>query len=275
VRWTVVLLAGFGCFAPSAQPGAPCPSGVCPEGLICSSTTATCELRASDASIGSDDAPTDPSTDGAIDAPPDAATMAMLVQQTTNYATSAAMLSATLATTPASGSVLVMIGATPSGGLTSVTGAGATWTRATQSLMNSNVEIWFGVTNGSSATVTVARTNNVAPMWLAVSEWSGLSTTSTVDKAASTYGSGNPVSAGSIQTANARDVIIFAATAYTPNTYGVPSPGTWTPMTGIAGQTNTQSAWYRVESATGTFAPQVTQTGGFWEAAIVALRIAP
>ena len=48
-----------------------------------------------------------------------------------------------------------MIGAAEHGGLASVTGGGvATWTRATRSLNNTNIEIWYGITDGSSAAVT-------------------------------------------------------------------------------------------------------------------------
>src|SRR4051812_31191575 len=99
-----------------------------------------------------------------------------LVQQVTGYApNSNAPLAATLPSLPAAGHLLVMIGAAEHGGLTSVTGGGvATWTRATRSLSNTNVEVWFGVTDGSSATVTVTFPAFGLPMWLAVTEWSGM-----------------------------------------------------------------------------------------------------
>jgi hypothetical protein len=47
-----------GCYSPRPSPGAPCPDGVCPSGLVCSPATRTCELMA---------------TDAAVDAPPDVA----------------------------------------------------------------------------------------------------------------------------------------------------------------------------------------------------------
>lgn len=37
-----------GCFRPSPQPGAPCPDGLCPDPLVCSQQTQTCERAASD-----------------------------------------------------------------------------------------------------------------------------------------------------------------------------------------------------------------------------------
>jgi hypothetical protein len=276
VRWTLALVVWLGCYAPNARPGAPCPDGVCPEGLVCSPATTTCERMAISVQDGGADALDSSVADGAADAMPDAPPpTATLIQQATNSIAIGATLSATLAAAPVSGNVLVMVGATPSGSLTTVTGGGATWTRAAESLINTNIEIWFGVTDGSSATVTITRTNNAATMWLAVSEWAGLATSSTLDKGTATDGTSATISAGSITTTNARDLIMFAASAPAPNTFGAPTPGTWTAMTGISTPLITQAVWYRIESTTGTFAPQVTHTGGAWDAALVAQRIAP
>lgn len=108
---------------------------------------------------------------------------------------------------------------------------------------------------------------------MAMSEWSGIATTNTLDAAASDNGSGNPASAGVITTTNARD-LLFATTAYAPTTFGIPTPGTWTEMTGISNVAITQDAWYRTESVAGTFALQVPRSGGRWDAAVAALRIA-
>jgi hypothetical protein len=278
VRWRLVviawLVAWLGCYAPSAQPGAACANGQCPEGLVCSPMTNTCERMA----IGVQDADIDARTVDAppADAPPDAApATATLIQQATNSASPAATLTATLPAAPVAGHMLVMIGATPSGALTTVSGGGATWTRAASSTVNSNIELWYGVTDGSSATVTINRTNNLSTMWLAVSEWAGLATTTPLDRAIANDGIANPVTAGAITTTNARDLVLFAASAYAPNTYGVPGPGAWTAMTGITTSLVTQGAWYRIESTTATLAPQVTRSGGSWDAVLVALRITP
>lgn len=240
--------------------------------------TNTCERMAAGHDAGADASMLDasPSDAPAADALPDAAPVtATLIQQAKNSAATAATLSATLPAAPVAGHMLVMIGATPSGPLTSVTGGGATWTRAASSTVNSNIEVWYGVTDGSSATVTISRTNNGATMWLAVSEWSGLATTMSLDAASANDGFAGPVTAGAITTTNARDLVLFAASAYAPSTYGVPSPGAWTAMTGIDTNMITQRAWYRIEATTGMLAPQVTYTGGTWDAAIVSLRIAP
>ena len=72
----VVLFAA--CYAPSAQPGAPCPDGVCPSGLVCAPATQTCERTAVPADASVDDAseldaPVDAPEMVTVDAPPDAA----------------------------------------------------------------------------------------------------------------------------------------------------------------------------------------------------------
>src|SRR5688500_7818979 len=97
--FTVVALVG--CYSPQPQPGAPCPDGTCPTGLVCSPASRTCELHAVDAAVGDITMPIDASRDGAVT--PDAPlNLPSLVQQTTNYAASTATLSATLSAAPAS-----------------------------------------------------------------------------------------------------------------------------------------------------------------------------
>ena len=236
---------------------------------MCSPATNTCEAHAIDA--GSADS-SEPPNDVAIDA----ATMPLIVQQVTNHADAVTTLSATLPVTPAAGHLLIMIGANLSGSLASVSGAAVTWTRAASSLINSNVEIWFGVSSGTGAVVTIARPQTVAAMWISVSEWSGLATTNLLDAAHAADGDANPVTAGSIATTNAHDLLVFAATTALPSTHGAPAPGSWTAMQGVSTTTHTQSAWYRVVTTAGPQAPQVVQSGAAgWEAAIAAFRTAP
>ena len=67
--WGIVLVAA--CYAPHASPGSPCAeNGGCPVGLVCSPSSATCELSAIDAPTSSpgDDAGLDATTDGPRDA---------------------------------------------------------------------------------------------------------------------------------------------------------------------------------------------------------------
>lgn len=271
MRLGTVLVACVGCYTPHPQAGAPCPDGVCPSGLVCSPATATCELRAVDARVNDS-----PLRDAAIDATPDAPTDApstpMLVQQVKTTADAAATLSATLAA-PVAGHVLVMIGGGPAAPIGTVTGGGATWTSAAGSYVNSNEEIWFGVTDGSNRTVTITIPNTAGPIFMLVSEWSGLAIANTLDIGNVANGVTSPASAGSITT-HARDLVLFGVSAFVPETFGTPSPGSWTALTPIAATSVVQSAWYQL-APPGTYAPQITTTGTPWDAAITALRVAP
>src|SRR5215470_10206644 len=163
-------LLAAGCFRPHPEVGSLCsPEGVCPDGLICS--MGKCVLAPFD-----DAAPDDTLADTAgFDAPPGAP---ILVQQVTAHLDHAATLSATLPAAPQAGHVLLMIGANEHDVLTSVTGGGTTWTMAAGSQVNANEEVWFGITDGTSATVTINCATNCGaqPTWMNLSEWSGLAT---------------------------------------------------------------------------------------------------
>lgn len=265
------MLLASGCYAPHPQPGAPCASTACPDGLVCSPATMTCELHAIDAAV--DTRIVDAPIDARIDAPPADAppTGPRVVQQATNHADSAASLSVTLPNLPASGDVLVMIGGDPAAELTGVTGGGATWTAAARSAVNANVEIWVGVTDGSSATVTITLTNSTSSMTIAVSEWAGLRAANLVDVTSTGNGLASPADPGPITTTAANDVLIFGVGDGAPNTFGTPGPGTWTALDAVTGVI-TQGAWWRYVTATGTFEPTVGETSGQWDAALVALR---
>jgi hypothetical protein len=265
VRWLLALVGSVGCYAPDPQPGAPCPAGVCPEGLECSPATSTCEVRAVDAAI-----PDDASDAMLLDAPPGQ----LIRQQITNHAENVTTLSATLPAAPAADHLLVMIGANLSGALTSVSGGGAIWSRAASSLIYSNVEVWYGTTNGSSATVTIAMSQAASAMWMSVSEWSGLEPLGPLDGARADHDEMNPVTAGSITLLHGHDLLLFAATTALPNSFTSPTPGTWTALQGITSATHMQNAWYRIVMTAGAQAPQVLQSRDEgWEAAVVAFRI--
>lgn len=275
MRWLLALCLWAGCYAPHPSAGAPCADGVCPEGLVCSPSTQTCERAAIDAAVH--DGPV--MHDAMIDAPrdamivPDAAVGPLLVQEATGYTAMGSTASATLPAMPGAGHLLVMIGSCTSGPV-SVSGGGATWTQATSSLINSNEEVYFGVTNGTSATVTITLANASAPVFLWVGEWSGMQTVNILDKATSTSGLASPASAGSIAPTNAKDLVLFAVSAYSPNAIGTPAPGTWTPLAGITQNAITQREWYLVQSAAMSHAPAVSlnNPSGGWDAAIAAFR---
>ena len=50
MRWGI-LLGVAACYAPNPKAGSPCESSPCPDGLVCSPATLTCEVRAVDASL--------------------------------------------------------------------------------------------------------------------------------------------------------------------------------------------------------------------------------
>lgn len=278
MRWGVALGVLAGCYAPQPPAGAPCPAnGTCPTGLVCSPATNTCEKQAVMADARHPDGSTIIDIDAAIDARPLDAFVAnapKLVQQNTNYADNAGTLSVTLATAPVSGHLLIMIGATPSGSLTSVSGGGATWNAATGSFVNANEEIYYGITNGTSATVTIARTGSTSPIWLSVSEWSGLATTGVLVDAKSKDGTTTAANPGGSVITTGATLLVFGASNNSPNTFGTPTPGTWTALTPISGF-QVQSEWYRVEPTAGTYSVSVSQTANAWDASLAAFRYTP
>jgi hypothetical protein len=218
-------------------------------------------------------------TNAAFDAPPmepdaaitDAAHVdaPAFVQQAEAEAPNSNMpLVATLPAPPIAGHLLVAIGADEAGRLNGVTGGGvASWSLAAQSLANTNIEIWYGVTDGSSATVTVTADQDSLPMWVVVGEWSG---PTTFDGAKSAYGSASPASAGA-QSVHANDLVIFGVADQAPTTFGMPEGG-WMPLMPARSNHTEQRVWFTVAAATGTLAPSVTETALSWDAAIAAFR---
>lgn len=197
-----------------------------------------------------------------------------LVQQATAYAASAPVLSATLPQLPAAGDTLVMIGANPDSSLDSVTGAGTSWQRAARSTANANVELWYGMTDGSDATVTIALSGATASMSLEVIEWVGLATPGMVDTQVHLAGRTSPATAGTLAT-SAPDLVVFAVGDGGPNTFGIPSPGAWIALDGILEPNHQQAAWFIVAQTPDTFAPTVTETANHWDAVLVGLELAP
>lgn len=226
-----------------------------------------------DAATGDGQAPridglviSDARIDAAASPPPALVQQAIGTANTTN-----APLTATFPAAPASGDVLVMIGAAEHGGLASVTGGGvATWTRATRSLMNTNIEIWYGVTDGSSSAVTITFPAYTLPIWLLATEWSGLATSNVLDMAASTAGTASPAAAGAV-TASAHELVIFGVGDQTPNTFGVPG-GAWMPLTAVSSNATVQNVWYEVVASSTMITPAVTETHHNWDAAIATFR---
>jgi hypothetical protein len=265
-----VILAG--CYAPQPHAGAPCPDGVCPTGLVCSPATMTCETHAIDAGSRDTSSDIDAMADARTDAPPP--NPPALRQQKTGYLNASTLLSVTLDTAPVAGNVLVMVGSTVSGPITISGGGIATWSLASQSLVNANAEIYFGVTDGSSSTITISRNDTASPIFMNVSEWTGLATTSLLDDAAANDGTISPASAGSVTTV-APALLVFGAAEFQSGSFGTPAPGTWTALTPVNGLSVIQSVWYRLEPTPGTYTPTVSETEHEWDAALAAFHYVP
>jgi hypothetical protein len=213
---------------------------------------------------------------GALALMPSAASAAIsLVQQKNATATSATSVAATFTTAvnATAGNVLVVVGGTSVGSLSGVSGAGVSnWFRAESSLTNTHIEIWYGAVDATTSTSTSPITATAASagnMWITVSEWNGVSLA--IDKSADLAGTTSPASAGSITTTNAADLVIFGVANNTGNTFGSPTPGSWTALTAVT-TPEAQTTWYQIAAATATFNPTVTETGNQWDAAILALK---
>jgi hypothetical protein len=185
-------------------------------------------------------------------------------------------LTVTLAALPAAGNVLVMIGADEHQPLTNVTGGGVTtWMALARSDDNTNVEIWYGVTDGTSADVVLhGPLADTHPIFANVSEWSGLLTPNPFDTAHAHSGLVSPADPLAITTTHAHDLVLFGAADLTPNTYGTPGPGAWTALTPIQADISL-AAWFRIVNVAGAVHPTVSETEGDWDAAVAALAIAP
>ena len=278
MRAVLAVVVVAGCYAPQPHPGAPCPDGICPTGLVCSPATMTCETAAIDARGGDTSLVIDAHvSDATGDARLDGSTTAnapVMRQQKTSFLAPNTSLSMTLNAAPVAGNVLIFVGATISGAVTISGGGVTTWTLATQSLSNANEEIYYGITDGTNAPITISRVDTATDIWMHVSEWSGLATSSLFESASSDAGLSSPASAGNITT-TAPALLVFGATDFLPNTFGTPTPGTWTALTPIVAAQVTQSVWYRLEPTPGTYNPQVTETGHEWEAAHAAFHYVP
>lgn len=220
------------------------------------------------------DAALDAAHDATLDATHDATTGAGLVQQMTASSSGAMTQALTLANRPISGDVLVMIGANNTGFLTNVAGGGvAAWMKADASAQCANTEIWYGVTNGASSTITITGFAS-GDNWMWVGEWSGLDNSNLLDKHASagTNGTNKLPAPGSITTTSARELVIFSAGSQT-GSFATPMPGTWTTLNTVGANVFLQGEWYTLTSSTGTFAPTVGPGTPCWDAAIASFRV--
>jgi len=198
-----------------------------------------------------------------------------LVQQINGSSASATSLPVpfTAVPTTTAGNVLIMVGGTSTGSLSGVSGGGVgNWFKAQSSTTNTHIEIWYGavdvatLTSSTPVTITAATAGG---MWMTLMEWNGVSLT--IDKSAAQAGTSSPASAPSITTTNASDLVILGIADNIGNTFGSPTPGSWTALTAVT-TPKAQTAWYQIAAATATFNPTVTETAHTWDAAIAAFK---
>jgi hypothetical protein len=205
-----------------------------------------------------------------------------LVQQKTGAGGSSVTI--TLGSLPQANNLLILVGGDPSG-LGTPTGGGVTaWSLAAKQNTNSDAEIWYGITNGSSAAVTITGTKAFGNL----SEWSGMNQTQGSVKDVTATGTGTTATAkttAGMTTINANDLIIFdvGANATPPcpcvTNWGTgPTPGTWTVMQEIVETTiaNDQESWYSIVATAQLYNPSEAFTGaaGWWDAAMASFKAA-
>lgn len=268
----LVVLAG--CYAPQPVPGAPCSAdGKCPAGLVCITDRCVLPGAVDDASDARDDAPVDTTsdtmlmTDAMVDAPPGGPPPELL-QQAFQFATPGTSVTATFQNSPLAGHILVAVAGCSTNSLDAITGGATSWLRAAFSTANANVEVFVGVANGEKA-VTVTLPTCATQMSLSISEWEHVSLP--VETVAANAGLASPATANSITTSGAPRLLLFSVANFTPNTFGTPSQGPWNELTPIVGQVELRT-WYRVVTASATFAPTVSETRHNWDATLVSIK---
>lgn len=200
-----------------------------------------------------------------------------LVQQQTASSLSALRIDATLPALPENGHMLVVIGATDRSNLATPTGGGVgTWMRATFSVIQSNIEIWYGVTDGSSATVTIAcACADAGNMRLLVTEWSGIIAKNTVENSAGTSGTvSNPAATLMLSTLDSRDLLVFGVSLYGSIGSTATGDGTWSALDSVSVGSAMQSGWYQLVDQPGSYSATVPVTAS-WDAVIAAFRTQP
>jgi len=195
-----------------------------------------------------------------------------LVQKNSAAMAAATMLSITLPARPTAGDVLVMIGGYPADLIVATTGGGATWTRAVASTANSNVELWYGVSDGTNATVTITGTMT-DDFWMQVSEWRGLVATNTVDQAVAAPGVVSPAAPGTFMTSATSDLVLLAVSDVLPNTFGMPIGAAWQDLGNVSDPSYVQSSWWTIAAPLTLLSPQVTETYHHWDALLVAFHM--
>lgn len=134
-------------------------------------------------------------------------------------------------TTPTAGNTLIaLVGAGAGVTISAVSGGGVTWVRGPHSNVMRTVEIWYGVNSSGSGT---SITTTGGATGIHVSEWSGISNTSTLNASNVTDGATNPVVSAAITTTSANTLIITGYKSSAGNLSSGPTNG-FTQLTSAA-----------------------------------------
>lgn len=198
-----------------------------------------------------------------------------LVKQNAAGVSNGTSVVCTLASNPTSGNMLILCaGAQATAGVSAVSGGGVTtWTSAKNSRVNRAAEIWYGVTDGSSAAVTVTY-GGKGSNWANLSEWTGILASGTiVHTTGSNSGSSQNPSTGNAVTSNAV-VLLIACERYASSASGVLSAGPTNSFTTLTAPCPNVQPAYREVSATGTYNTDWTfsSSSDTWDAVIVAFN---
>jgi hypothetical protein len=196
-----------------------------------------------------------------------------LERQATMTGSQATAITATLSSTPTAGDLLVMVGASVLSELDTVTGASVDWTRAVVAVGGDDVEIWYGVADGSDSAITISGCS-AGPMWMSVSEWAGISTMDPLDTSSGSNGAGALASPGTTD-AGALDLVIVAATC--DGMLGIGSDQDWSQLQGTQvasdGLTIEQAEWWTAVRSGTEVSPTISVPSSLtWDAAIAAFR---
>ena len=213
--------------------------------------------------------------DGSAAPPDDAPPGVALVQHRAVGSTTTSSLSITLQAQPTAGDVLVVFGGAENGISTIAGGGVTTWQSAASSGVSPTIYVWYGITDGSSRSVTMVM-NSSAKAWGDVAEWSRLDTANPFDTQTAMGMAAGSASSGTIDlqvtTTAAPDLLVFGVSCYG----GVGTPaGMWTTLDTVgAAATVTLYTWYQVANTAGAEAATASFTND-WDAALVAFHALP
>lgn len=134
--------------------------------------------------------------------------------------------------------------------VTGVTGGGATWTRALSSATNRDVETWYGMSNGTSNSVTVTYSNASSASSGNISEWSGIASSNPVAQTATSSGNSVQLITGNV-TNTTPNVLILAHTRSATGTASGTPTNNFVPLT--TPNSGTWAGAYRLPNANSTY----------------------